>query len=79
MALPLKIVVEVSLPIPQDKADSNKIIVFLCQTANELNKKIKCLMIGAFLYSIEFNSSSLKYIILSFFGIICKILEISEE
>ena len=36
-------------------------------------------MIGAFLYSKEFNSSSLKYIILSIFGIICIILEISED
>ena len=44
--LPLKIVAEVCLPIPQDKIDSNKIIASLCQTVNELNKKIKNLMIG---------------------------------
>ena len=29
------------LPIPQDKVDQNKIIASLCQTVNELNKKIK--------------------------------------
>ena len=43
--LPLKIVAEVFLPIPQDKVDQNKIIASLCQTVNELNKKIKNLMI----------------------------------
>ena len=46
LALPLKIVAEVYLPIPQDKIDSNKVIASLCQTVNELNKKIKGLMIA---------------------------------
>ena len=46
LTLPLKIVAEVYLPIPQDKLDSNKVIVSLCQTVNELNKKIKSLVIG---------------------------------
>ena len=46
LALPLKIVHEVYLPIPLDKADPKKVIVSLCQTVNELNKKIKTLMVG---------------------------------
>ena len=46
LSLPLKIVAEVNLPIPQDKVDSEKVIASLCQTVNDLNKKIKCLMRG---------------------------------
>ena len=40
LALPLKIVEEVCLPIPQEEVDSNKVIASLFQTVNELNKKI---------------------------------------
>ena len=46
LSLPLKIVAEVNLPIPQDKVDSEKVIASLCQTVNDLNKKIKCLKRG---------------------------------
>ena len=46
LTLPLKIVAEVYLPIPQDKVDSNKVIISLYQTVNELNKKIKNLVMG---------------------------------
>ena len=40
LALPLKIVEEVCLPIHQEEVDSNKVIPSLFQTVNELNKKI---------------------------------------
>ena len=46
LALPLTVVQEVNLPIPQDELDSNKVIASLCQTVNELNKKIKYLTSG---------------------------------
>lgn len=46
LVLPLKIVAEVCLPIPQEKEDPNKIIIALCHTVNELNKKIKSLITG---------------------------------
>ena len=37
---------EVFLSIPLDKADPNKVIISLCQTVNDLNRKIKSMMIG---------------------------------
>ena len=40
LALPLKIVKELCLPIPPEEVDSNKVIASLFQTMNELNKKI---------------------------------------
>ena len=46
LVVPLKILEEVNLPIPIEKVDSEKVIASLCQTVNELNKKIKSLMVG---------------------------------
>ena len=40
LALPLKIMEEVCLLLPQEEVDSNKVIASLFQTVNELNKKI---------------------------------------
>ncbi len=41
--LPLKIIEEVILSIPQSKADTNQIISELCSTVNDLRKKVKYL------------------------------------
>ena len=41
--LPLKIIEEVILSIPQSKADTNQIISELCSSVNDLRKKVKYL------------------------------------
>ena len=41
--LPLKIIEEVILSIPQSKADTNQIISELCSTVNDLRKRVKYL------------------------------------
>ena len=45
IALPLKIIEEVFLTIPQGEVDQQKVINDLCSTVNELRKKIKSLTI----------------------------------
>ena len=43
LSLPLKVVEEVNLTIPQAEIDSKQVIIDLCSTVNELKKKIKLL------------------------------------
>ena len=43
LSLPLRVIEEVNLTIPQEKVDPQKIIVDLCQTVNELKRQIKAL------------------------------------
>ena len=45
-SLPLKIIEEVFLPIPQGEVDQQKVINDLCSTVNELRKKIKSLTVN---------------------------------
>ena len=45
-SLPLKVVQEVELTIPQAKVDTEKVIADLCSTVNELKREIKSLNVG---------------------------------
>jgi len=46
LSLPLKVVQEVELTIPQAKVDTEKVIADLCSTVNELKREIKSLNMG---------------------------------
>ena len=46
LSLPLKVVQEVDLTIPQAKVDTEKVIADLCSTVNELKREIRSLNLG---------------------------------
>ena len=46
LSLPLRVIEEIELAIPQIEADTQKVIADLCSTVNELNRKFKLLKLG---------------------------------